>query len=70
MPENKSYLSLLNKEAASFPAVKVVNPVDDPIVLPFFAVELHPYPISRREFSRPDEFDLQHSATVYCVVPS
>lgn len=60
----KPYLSLLDKEPVPFAAVEVVNPVDDSIVLPLVEVKLYPYPISSREISRPDEFDLQHPARV------
>lgn len=57
--EMKPYLSLLDKEAVSFAAVKIVNPIDGSIVLPLVEVKLYSYPISGREISRPDEFDLQ-----------
>lgn len=61
----KPYLSFLDKEAVSFAAVKVVNPVNDSVVLPLVEVKLYPYPISGREISSPDEFDLQHRARVW-----
>lgn len=54
----KSYLRFLDKEAVSFAAVKVLNPVDDSIVLPLVEIKLYSNPISSCEISGPDEFDL------------
>ena len=65
----ESYLGLLDKETVSFAAVKVVNPVDDSVVLPLIEVKLHPNPISGREISRADEFDLHQPARVQRAVP-
>lgn len=48
----------------SFAAVKVVNSVDDSVVLPLVEIKLYTYPISGREIGRPGEFDLQHPARV------
>lgn len=61
----QAHLSLLDEQTVSFAAVKVLDTVDDSIVLPFFEVELYPYPISGREISRSDKFDLRcPSATI------
>lgn len=56
----KAHLSLFDEQTVSFAAVEVLNAVDDSIVLPFIEVELYPYPISGREISGSEKFDLEH----------
>lgn len=42
----------------SFPAVEVLDAVDDSIILAFLQVELDPYPISSSELGWSNKFDL------------
>lgn len=61
----QAHLSLLDEQTMSFAAVEVLNTVDDSIVLPFIEVELYPYPISGREISGSDKFDLGHPSATW-----